>query len=295
MGQMKNIVIKIMLIFLIATSLIAFSTHEPVFGNIDVKGFYAVNSGLKNHFFDAVMPQISRYLNKIVFLGGILLLINKKNKKLLIVFMIGFLLADSLVWVLKDSTQVERPFGTLKDVYVNDIYSNWEWITLKDPMRDMPRSSFPSGHTAQAFFFLGILWAYKRLRGPLFIAACLVGFSRLYVGVHYPSDVLIGGIFGFLTASAARYLCTLKEKKYWVSIGILLVIIIPLMFGKDAIYLIPSSILVLTFLSYLRREYMLAGGVSLLLVLILINSVHGVLILSIGAYLLVLNTKLKRK
>ena len=284
-----------MLVSVIITSLIAFSTHEPVFGSMDVKGFYLVNSGLKTHFFDVVMPPLTRYLNMVLFLGGVVFLTGKKNKKLLIIFMIGFLLADGLVWVLKDSTQVGRPCGTLEDVYMNEVYSNWEWITLKEPMKDIAKSSFPSGHSKQAFFFLGILWAYKRLRVPLFIAACLVGFSRMYVGVHYPSDVLIGGIFGFLIASAVRYLCTLEEKKYWISVGILLVIIMPLMFGKDVIYLIPSSILVLTLLSYLRRRYMLAGTLLLLIVLILINSVHGVLILSIGAYLLVLNTKLKRK
>ena len=64
---------------------------------------------------------------------------------------------------------------------------------LKDP----DSSSFPSGHTASAAAFSGIVdRAYPSLWIPINTLAGAVGFSRVYTGVHWPSDVLAGWILG---------------------------------------------------------------------------------------------------
>jgi len=58
--------------------------------------------------------------------------------------------------------------------------------------------SFPSGHTAAAFVGARIFLAMDKRWGiPMTIFACLMAFSRLYLGVHFPSDVLFGGILGW--------------------------------------------------------------------------------------------------
>ena len=60
--------------------------------------------------------------------------------------------------------------------------------------------SFPSGHTATAFAYAGVLaFALKNpfIRSGLFIGALLVGLSRIGVGVHWPADVLAGLIVGW--------------------------------------------------------------------------------------------------
>ncbi len=65
--------------------------------------------------------------------------------------------------------------------------------------------SFPSGHTANAF---GAAWILSRVwpqGAPVFLTlASLVGLSRIYVGVHYPSDVLFGAAAGISLAESCR-------------------------------------------------------------------------------------------
>ena len=78
-------------------------------------------------------------------------------------------------------------------------------------------NSFPSGHTCAAFA-AGIIWARALPRtwmrvGAVILAVCM-GLSRLYVGVHYPSDVLAGAVVGSLCAWAAWEI-GLRINRYW--------------------------------------------------------------------------------
>ena len=63
--------------------------------------------------------------------------------------------------------------------------------------------SFPSGHSATAFACATVLASLApRWRVPFFILAALIALSRLYNGVHYPTDVLAGGALGVLVGVA---------------------------------------------------------------------------------------------
>lgn len=69
--------------------------------------------------------------------------------------------------------------------------------------------SFPSGHATVSFACATVLaLAVPRLAVPLFALATLISFSRVYVGVHYPLDVLAGAVLGLVVAKA---LLTLLE------------------------------------------------------------------------------------
>lgn len=66
--------------------------------------------------------------------------------------------------------------------------------------------SFPSGHTLHAVSFTLLLSAqYPVLAWPLWGFTLLVAASRVVLGLHYPSDVLVGALIGALTAGLARF------------------------------------------------------------------------------------------
>ena len=65
--------------------------------------------------------------------------------------------------------------------------------------------SFPSGHSATAFAGATMLAYFApRARVPLYVLAVLIAYSRLYNGVHYPTDVLAGAALGTATALLLR-------------------------------------------------------------------------------------------
>ena len=64
--------------------------------------------------------------------------------------------------------------------------------------------SFPSGHAAASFACAFILARFFPKRGKLaYIPAAIIALSRIYVGVHYPTDVIAGAVFGTLVGWAA--------------------------------------------------------------------------------------------
>ena len=71
-----------------------------------------------------------------------------------------------------------------------------------------PDSSFPSGHTAISFATAVVVFRNcdKKIGIPALILAFLISASRLYVGVHYPSDVICGMIAGTLCALAGEFI-----------------------------------------------------------------------------------------
>jgi undecaprenyl-diphosphatase len=68
-------------------------------------------------------------------------------------------------------------------------------------------ASFPSGHAASSFACATMLAFYVPRAAPaLFLLAAAIAWSRVYVGVHYPFDVLGGAVLGVLLAIALRWL-----------------------------------------------------------------------------------------
>jgi undecaprenyl-diphosphatase len=103
--------------------------------------------------------------------------------------------ADLLTLVLKAITDRPRPFETIPDA---------------DPLlKATVGQSMPSGHAATSFAGAVILTYLLARAGPFFfLLAAAIAFSRVYVGVHYFSDVLVGALLG--AAVALAYLFALR-------------------------------------------------------------------------------------
>jgi membrane-associated phospholipid phosphatase len=96
-------------------------------------------------------------------------------------------IADLIATGLKDVIDVRRP---------STRYASPK--TLVPAPHD---HSFPSGHAATSFAAATVLTAYAPRWWPVwFLLALAVGFSRIYVGVHYPLDVVGGAALGVVTA-----------------------------------------------------------------------------------------------
>lgn len=132
----------------------------------------------------------------VIFLG--LLLFSSRRAAILLV--LGQLTLWMVVELMKSITDRGRPFTLLESARV----IGWKALGL----------SFPSGHTAQSFF-LATLLAHHLSLGvigtPLiYTIAILVGFTRIYVGAHYPRDVLggalLGSVWGIISILVDNYL-----------------------------------------------------------------------------------------
>jgi undecaprenyl-diphosphatase len=101
--------------------------------------------------------------------------------------LLAFLIERLIYFVLKNSLKRNRPEAALKNFR--------SIITPSDQF------SFPSGHTSAAFLMATLLSSqFPSLLIPLYCWALLIGCSRVVLGVHFPTDILMGSILGISTA-----------------------------------------------------------------------------------------------
>ncbi len=153
-----------------------------------------IQQHLKGGLLDVVMPLITALGNGgwffLVLTVGLLL--SKRYRQqgktlggaLLLCLLVGNLLLKPLVGRI-------RPY---------DLVEGFE--LLVQPLRDY---SFPSGHTMAAAACAAVFWRYRRLfkgwSAVVLLGAVLMAFSRLYLYVHFPTDVLCGAVLGVAMAA----------------------------------------------------------------------------------------------
>lgn len=121
-------------------------------------------------------------------LGPLIFWIDRETGRLLLpAGIIGFTAHLTSHKLIKHLFKRHRPFVKIPGVH----------CLVKPP----DEFSFPSGHSAAAFLMATLLSAFfPVITVPAFSIAMLIGFSRVYNGVHYPSDVLAGMVLGLLCA-----------------------------------------------------------------------------------------------
>lgn len=156
---------------------------------LDTSLFYLINHNMKNMYFDIIMPFITNPRNfYILFLIIWFLMVFSSKYRYRIAgwsIIIAVAISDVLSSkILKHLILRPRPFEVLPDVY--------KLVSSAGP-------SFPSSHAVNSFTVATLITLF--LKNPVyttiaFIVAFLSGFSRIYVGVHYPLDVIAGAIIG---------------------------------------------------------------------------------------------------
>ena len=160
-----------------------------IINNLDLNILHFIRDNFSNSIMDEIMIFITKLGDKgfIWILIGLILIAQKKYRKIGFILLIALLITSIIgEGILKNIVQRARAFITYPDIKI-----------LITPPTSF---SFPSGHTASSFTAAVVLGYYfKSWRFIFYILASLIAFSRVYLFVHYPSDVIAGIILGVIS------------------------------------------------------------------------------------------------
>lgn len=164
--------------------------------NRDIAILKVINNSLKCKILDILMPPIT-YLGSVlfcvIFCVFTIMSSNIRIHDLGIKSCISLAFSSAITQLVKTSVSRIRPFLKISNLNIKKI--------------GIDRYSFPSGHTTAAFS-IAITTAlfYPNIAIFIIVLACCVGISRMYLGVHYPTDVLAGSFLGTLSSLLVYFL-----------------------------------------------------------------------------------------
>ncbi|MGE6402894.1 undecaprenyl-diphosphatase [Bacillus cereus] len=166
------------------------------FSQLNIDAFRAINDlGKQYSFLNSTMIFLAEYM--VYFLGLIIIAYwftrSRKNKMMIIQAMFAFTIAEIIGKLAGKFHLNYQPFAVLPDVN-----------KLVDHAVD---NSFPSDHTILFFSICFSFWLVRKKTGWLWLVlAFCVAISRIWVGVHYPFDVITGALVGSISAIFSYWL-----------------------------------------------------------------------------------------
>ena len=171
---------------------------------IDTAVFHLINGYLSNPIFDKIMPIFhhTKYLLPVLLLLWVLAIIYDHDNrwKLAILIPLGIILVDQTGLLIKKTILRPRPFMAIHPDMINHL--------VKPSGLNL---SFPSNHAANnAVMAMIFSYTYPNMRFMFWGMAIIIMFSRIYIGVHYPLDVIsgcmLGMFYGFILIKGWNYL-----------------------------------------------------------------------------------------
>ena len=159
--------------------------------------FFLINNGLSNPALDIVMTFFSVVGDALGWILGGLALIYFSDRtwfrRRAVIFLLTMGVAGMFLNLTKDVVGRGRPLERFK----HEIEAGK--VVIHAPYETLTARSFPSGHSQAAFTAATFLFLYYRRFGMvLFTCALMVAVSRVYVGSHFPADVVVGSAFGWV-------------------------------------------------------------------------------------------------
>jgi undecaprenyl-diphosphatase len=196
--------------------------------DFDKSIFSWINADWSNPFFDWVMPWITHLADAAIVWIWMILIGLVAGWKLAVANKTDRSKSQQRLWMIKAGLffclYVALMYGVNAGVYnlakhlahrsrpfvEQTVVLRVPSITASNLRHD---SSFPSGHAANAFMVAAILAdRFRRKRHLFYGLAAWVALSRIYLGVHYPSDVVAGGCLGFIITWAMLSFHSLRNR-----------------------------------------------------------------------------------
>ncbi len=182
--------------------------------------FRWINDAWRNPLFDAVMPIFSASaVLWTLAIGAVLVAARFRFAVLGLALCLGLTVgaSDLTCSFIKDHAQRQRPYHALSGAW----YVNADtWTQRPDDFSGAQKSgtSYPSAHAANAVAAVWILRSAYRARS-VWLIPVLIGLSRIYLGKHFPMDVVAGWITGLAVACALQPICSAlfsRARSLWI-------------------------------------------------------------------------------